>query len=613
MKRLFISVHTKIYHILLYSFCLSLLFPSSAITEPIQSVTAEVTTADVWWAGTDNAVHLVLWGTNVKDWRLNNPGNDFERGDTNTFRLTSNLPNDTCDIHGTIRIWKSPDHWYDAGGWRLAGLRVYYNDDQSNLIYQNNTINKWLEDDNCEWSDTFGTENICCFTINPVLLFAPYTGDTGYTVSVMASESSCKWKAETDDSWITITGGSSGTGDGIVTYSVANNSGVTRSGIITIAGQTHTVSQGDNTIVEQITQAPSTVKPGAPIWVKATFTNNTGNTIVAIKPDCCNTYFWVTDTLGNMVRPLDRICLPYGIPDSVTSIPAGSQFDVICDLSEMYRPEVLTSGNYDIIATYANYIKDPDYNPVTKQCSNPDRIQCYDLWTGAAGSSKTPITILGGTPVQKVTANISFDPSAWSTQWTSPPVTAYISNIEGHSVSDVDPSTIRLNGTVPLKDGSAIIQGDVLKVEFDGGQAVQSLGTAVPWTSVYPTVQGGFYSTSTEIFYGRAHVELSDITTLIQPNGGEILQSGNTWPVKWHTSKKIKPVVKTILNYTTDGTTWKSIKTLSENPEFYLWTVPKVSSSRCKVTVVLKAADGTTVGSDVSDKFFTIKPYKVKH
>ncbi len=510
MKRLFISVHIKMYQILLYFFCISLFFPSSAITEPIQSITAEVTTADVWWAGTDNAVHLVLWGPNVKDWKLNNPGNDFERGDTNTFRLTSNLPNDTSDIRGTISIWKSPDHWYDSGGWRLAGLRVYYNDNRSNSIYQNNNINKWLEDDNREWSDTFDIQNIgCTFSIDSISLVAPHTGDKGYTVNVTTSRSSCTWTATSNDpSWIHITGGSSGKGDGIVTFDVENNSGSARSGTITIASQTFTVEQCDNTIVEKIALMGTSVSSGAPIWMKATFTNTTGNTILTIKPDCYNTCFWVTDSSGKVVPTRCLIRSAYGIPVDVVSIPSGSSYTVNCDISKWYPALAPDHSPYNVIATYANYITDPDYNPVTQQCSAPDKTECYDLWRGAAGSGKTTVTVLPGAAVRQVIANVSFNPNRWYTQWTSPPVTAYIRNIEGHDVSDVNPSTILLNGTVPIISGSNAILKEVLKVEFDGGAAVQSLGTAVPGTTVNPTIQGGFYSTPNEIFYAERSVVL---------------------------------------------------------------------------------------------------------
>jgi len=129
--------------------------PSATEGQEINSITIEVTTADVTWAGTDNDVHLVLGtfsaGNSVPhDWKLDNAGDDFEQGDTNTFRSTTELPERVCDIID-ISIWKSADHWYDTGGWKLGGVRIYYNDDPSLLIYHDPNINKWLEDDDLSW------------------------------------------------------------------------------------------------------------------------------------------------------------------------------------------------------------------------------------------------------------------------------------------------------------------------------------------------------------------------------------------------------------------------------------------------------------------------------
>jgi hypothetical protein len=55
--------------------------------------------------------------------------------------------------------------------------------------------------------------------------------------------SGCGWTATSNVTWISITSGSSGVGDGTVNYSVAANGGVRRSGTITIAGQVFTVKQ----------------------------------------------------------------------------------------------------------------------------------------------------------------------------------------------------------------------------------------------------------------------------------------------------------------------------------------------------------------------------------
>lgn len=62
------------------------------------------------------------------------------------------------------------------------------------------------------------------------------------TISVSVPNG-CDWTAVSNDSFITINSGSSGTGNGIVTYSVMANANPVRSGTMTIAGQLFTVTQ----------------------------------------------------------------------------------------------------------------------------------------------------------------------------------------------------------------------------------------------------------------------------------------------------------------------------------------------------------------------------------
>jgi hypothetical protein len=73
-------------------------------------------------------------------------------------------------------------------------------------------------------------------------------GGTG-SVSVTVLGNGCQsWTATSHANWITVTAGVSGTGNGTVNFSVAANTGSTsRTGTITIAGQTFTVSQPSGT------------------------------------------------------------------------------------------------------------------------------------------------------------------------------------------------------------------------------------------------------------------------------------------------------------------------------------------------------------------------------
>jgi hypothetical protein len=100
---------------------------------------------------------------------------------------------------------------------------------------------------------------------------------------------------------------------------------------------------------------------------------------------------------------------------------------------------------------------------------------------------------------------------------------------------------------------------------------------------------------------------------ITSPNGGEVLRQGSAWSIGWKSFETIRPVAKTKLLYSTNGgTTYNLIKTFTGDPGAtnvsYSWTVPNVSSTKCKVKVVLKNASGINVGVDVSDKVFTIQP-----
>lgn len=82
----------------------------------------------------------------------------------------------------------------------------------------------------------------CTFTIAPLNQSLPNTAGTG-TVTVTAA-AGCSWAATSNDAWITVTTGSTGSGNGTVTYSITANTGTAqRVGTITIAGQIHTVTQ----------------------------------------------------------------------------------------------------------------------------------------------------------------------------------------------------------------------------------------------------------------------------------------------------------------------------------------------------------------------------------
>jgi glucose/arabinose dehydrogenase len=87
-----------------------------------------------------------------------------------------------------------------------------------------------------------GTAPTCTYSISPT---RQTFGNAGGTGSVAVSTSAgCSWTAISNASWMSVTGGVSGTGPGTVTYSVDSFSGRgARNGKITIAGLTFSVKQ----------------------------------------------------------------------------------------------------------------------------------------------------------------------------------------------------------------------------------------------------------------------------------------------------------------------------------------------------------------------------------
>ena len=82
----------------------------------------------------------------------------------------------------------------------------------------------------------------CTFTISPTSSTIAVAGVANQQINV-STQNGCAWTAQSNDNWLTVTGGATGNGSGTVTYSAAANSGAQRTGTITVAGQTFTVNQ----------------------------------------------------------------------------------------------------------------------------------------------------------------------------------------------------------------------------------------------------------------------------------------------------------------------------------------------------------------------------------
>lgn len=130
----------------------------------------------------------------------------------------------------------------------------------------------------------------CAYTVLPSsVTFGTGSGASNETVTTTGN---CSWTASSGASWITITAGNSGTGNGTVSYSVAANTGPVRSGTLTIAGQSITINQ------------PSNCNYGlSPTSTNLTVNGGTGSVAVTTGVGCTWTAVsnvgWITITGGN--------------------------------------------------------------------------------------------------------------------------------------------------------------------------------------------------------------------------------------------------------------------------------------------------------------------------
>jgi subtilisin len=118
----------------------------------------------------------------------------------------------------------------------------------------------------------------CTFSINPASQSVGFGGGTG-SFSVSAG-TGCGWSAITNASWVTITSGFSGSGNGTVNFSIgANNTQAERSGTIVAGGRTFTVTQASNTasLVQFATTGTNVNESAGKVDIAVSRTGNTLN------------------------------------------------------------------------------------------------------------------------------------------------------------------------------------------------------------------------------------------------------------------------------------------------------------------------------------------------
>lgn len=102
----------------------------------------------------------------------------------------------------------------------------------------------------------------CSFTLTPTSFTVDSTA-TSRTISIITG-TQCSWTATSAVSWITIGSGASGTGMGATTILIQQNSTAgSRTGTVTVAGQTVSITQGAGSCTYSVTPTSFSVDAAA--------------------------------------------------------------------------------------------------------------------------------------------------------------------------------------------------------------------------------------------------------------------------------------------------------------------------------------------------------------
>ena len=96
--------------------------------------------------------------------------------------------------------------------------------------------------------------------------------------------------------------------------------------------------------------------------------------------------------------------------------------------------------------------------------------------------------------------------------------------------------------------------------------------------------------------------------TVVYPNGGEIIETGDTLSIKWIATDNVSVDSVSIYLSSDGGTAYETIAHGIPNDTAYQWVAPSILSDSCLIKIV--AYDpGLLTGMDTSDSLFSIKDY----
>lgn len=203
------------------------------------------------WYGWDNHATRAFPATAQTDWGLNAAGRAY--GAVYGWLVGSTLTQALVDGAGNWQIWltrlnggKALVVWNPTAPAQLTLPTTFTALSSQDLAgvaknFSGSTVN--VTDSPVLLTDSVPPP-ACSFSVTPTSVSVVVTGGSR-TLSVVASSSQCNWTATSNAAFVTITSGSTGLGNGTVAINVTANASATtfRTGTLTLAGQTITVTQ----------------------------------------------------------------------------------------------------------------------------------------------------------------------------------------------------------------------------------------------------------------------------------------------------------------------------------------------------------------------------------
>jgi photosystem II stability/assembly factor-like uncharacterized protein len=330
----------------------------------------------------------------------------------------------------------------------------------------------------------------CSYSIAP--LNQSFTSSGGNGSVAITTGAGCPWTAASNVAWVTIPGNASGTGSATVNYTVAaNGTPVTRSGTLTVAGQTFTVNQAasfelsvdDGTfeqslgvagggtigIVNRLTPSsyPATVNgisiafpPGiasgkAFTLVYGTIASAQSNvntaTLQTLNATVSFPGNFVTYTIPDVTVNSGDILVGFRMAHSATEFPA------YLDLSSGSRRRSYYQGNgsdYSLIDAFAGYAGNIAVRARTSVNCTPSIASSSQSFNASGGTGSVAVTNGGG--------------CTW-TAFSNVPWISVTSGATGSGNASVNYSVIT-NLTTSARSGTLSIAGRVFTVNQSAGQ-----------------------------------------------------------------------------------------------------------------------------------------------